>query len=1619
MKRMRKVLSIVLCIVMLISTINLTSFAENTDANVVSFPTTTQEEFNAYSESTLMAKSGTKDALAYSNGVKAGKDTDTDIALLGADKWNVSSVIKNAQNANSAVSALTFLHSADRGVVDAYYKYATNVKAIPDSVEFYYTRHINLTTNPNSTQVKKEFLDIIYGISPTTTTDIPSTEDATIVIGQKHVTTLYLVGFNVAQDTANGYVLLTRVLTRTVTECVYNNGTGSTVEVQSNEDKTGCTVYPFSELGLSDTNETNPNNTLYANSAIDIAKLLKVKMVYDDSNSATKLTPNFSITGQFTATDADQNLSNSKQFSLTFSTEQDVIGGTKKAVGIYATHPLYTSWNTGGAFANPVVSYTVTCSECTYDNACDAECNNCGSERGSAHHVVKKEAAEATSYKSGNIEYWYCDAINGCGKYYSDELGTQEIEDKTRVIIPATGWDASNGKEVKYLTSESDLSTWLENNSEQMLYIDSVATHQYGKSGLKDATADDLTNLGANAWNVTAALKNQMERNMHYTIPTFLYTTDKANIDYYYQYANKVTVEPISAELFYTRSASDVIESMNNYIRASFMELIYGISKPTSLPIYAEDGTTEIGKTYTTTLYTVGFNLVQVEGVTKLAYRYRTFDVIDTIYNSEEFGTNSSTHTPTNVNVISVAELNDLNFTGDNPNAETQEVTLARLMKVKMTYGEASDGALNPKFEIQGKYSIDESSTFKTFTITLDGKQKVTNGTKKAVGIYAAQGAVTHNYLKGAFADPVITYEASQFEKQYADLLSSDVSRLSPYDVKEIDKMLSDYEALGEMAPEIVGEAVVTIMATLQEAAKEWNITSDATIAESYRSIWKGSEDTEGAWNVYQRLTAKQKGMLTEEYTSLVEKMQAETQVSGKIAVGWAGDTIPEGFAEQLGDDYRVSIFDDNISYDMIIVAKGTSESEIHSYLRNENTPLVVVTTHAASQAEAETNMNVATKYGLPCIDIYAYENGGGTDTLDTYTRAIMSLANLFTTETVKGFSFDDATMNSFLSPELFSATIKNEASPANQGLGFKTNISEYKKTGAKMTSYGTIFARYSSKQSYDDMVLENVGNGKYFNADIKVQDDGGLHGSSYIAGINLRNNEDFSRVYVARSYVKYADGSVYYSINTRTDLESSLKTRKGVVDGYACRSLTGVAKNMVLALAEQGCDISGVGTSVSGVLKLHNSAADNDAKAIFELIFANQTILEGIQNTVYISNAGSDENVGTENSPYLTLGKALDKVPNGGRIYVKNGEKISVSSNFVWEQNGKKVTITSNKDVMGELDFSALSEIVLGNDVTFDAVSLTFTDNSTLYANGNKLVVEDSVDMTNIINVYGGGKQGTTVTGTDVTLRAGSYYRVYGGSKKGVVAGDTKLCIGGSVNTGLNAAAHESSNYRIYAGGNDDTISGDTSCIFEGNASTNQLFGGSYGQNAVIDGTANLTFSGGSVYAICGGNDTSEHIKGTKVTILGGTIAQVFGANQNACMTGDVELQILGGTITRRVYGGCYNGYTHSGYISPTITWATPANYVTGNIRLTLSGNAKITFADTSDGDVSLYACSRYGTDFAEEVCTVVFADATAYNNYYKELGANNDTLAYSIQAAAMKNVSPYDSYEQPYLNE
>lgn len=345
----------------------------------------------------------------------------------------------------------------------------------------------------------------------------------------------------------------------------------------------------------------------------------------------------------------------------------------------------------------------------------------------------------------------------------------------------------------------------------------------------------------------------------------------------------------------------------------------------------------------------------------------------------------------------------------------------------------------------------------------------------------------------------------------------------------------------------------------------------------------------------------------------------------------------------------------------------------------------------------------------------------------------------------------------------------------------------------------------------------------------------------------------------------------------------------------------------------------------------------------------------------VYVSADGNDQNAGTETAPYKTFSKALESVTENGTVNI----------------------IGTVRDGIATVD--------LTEDVTFENVTLVFESGAWLFANGYKLVIEETVTMPNAITVYGGSWWGISVESTDVTLLGGNYNRIYGGTFGGTVKGDTNLRVGGNVNTSIDESNHSGEIY-LFGGNKDGKILGSTNFIFEGNAKAQYIYGGSENSGVTIGEGSNLTITGGSAMSVYGGSFGADSGSGANVTITGGEFEQVFGGNYNQPMTGDVDLRVLGGTISRRIYAGCYND-TEGIF---TITFKT-SYCVNGKVSLTLGGGANITYGYTS-ADKGVYARSRYNQDV--ENTELIFVDETAYNNY------TSGKLKLTAQDSTMKNL-------------
>lgn len=387
-----------------------------------------------------------------------------------------------------------------------------------------------------------------------------------------------------------------------------------------------------------------------------------------------------------------------------------------------------------------------------------------------------------------------------------------------------------------------------------------------------------------------------------------------------------------------------------------------------------------------------------------------------------------------------------------------------------------------------------------------------------------------------------------------------------------------------------------------------------------------------------------------------------------------------------------------------------------------------------------------------------------------------------------------------------------------------------------------------------------------------------------------------------------------------------------------------------------------------------------------------NATVAEAASSeVVYVSTNGSDSASGTEAQPVKTLAKAMELVTSGGTIQIQD-----TCETGSWSATGKTITITG-----GTLELLTVSNRItlggLGDTLTFKNITLKTTDADEIFANGCNLTIGENVTWTGFICLFGGPQSGTLNGSTNLQVYSGDYERIYGGgNNKTTTKGNTNVIVGGNVCVDLNVKDHEGDRI-FFGGGRGDTIKGSTNLTFEGNAKATYLHGGS--NTGTIEKGSYINFAGGQAVGLYGGSRFGDHKSDAHVLMTGGTIEQIFGACHKEGLTGNVDVQVIGGTVTRRIYGGSYNEDSAEVYYS-----------VTGNIKLTIGGDAQITF--TGSSDKGIYARSRKSPKSDTEIGTIVFDDETAYNTYNAKLGAQDWGAEYVMGDVTAADAVHYFTY-------
>lgn len=299
--------------------------------------------------------------------------------------------------------------------------------------------------------------------------------------------------------------------------------------------------------------------------------------------------------------------------------------------------------------------------------------------------------------------------------------------------------------------------------------------------------------------------------------------------------------------------------------------------------------------------------------------------------------------------------------------------------------------------------------------------------------------------------------------------------------------------------------------------------------------------------------------------------------------------------------------------------------------------------------------------------------------------------------------------------------------------------------------------------------------------------------------------------------------------------------------------------------------------------------------------------------------------------------------------------------------------TISGNtgKEVLGYKEAGERKTLLMQAPLTFKNIILDIDD---IMASGYPLVLDEGTDISEFMKLYPasfriwGGAYDRDVASTSITVKAGTYDYIYGGSAKYKVTGKTTVDIqGGTVNWifggGMSAGSTVGQTdvtisggniQSICAGGMNGDVEKDTRLTVMDNAFIQYTLGGGF--SGIVGGTCHTTVEGGEIigYLYGGGYELSATCANTEVIVNAGTIGHVedgfrfnlmgggyeapvtgkakvtlnggqfdcfvtAGGGQNDITTatcGSTELNITGGNFTKWTYGG--------GWASPVLGTAT-----------------------------------------------------------------------------------------------
>ena len=174
------------------------------------------------------------------------------------------------------------------------------------------------------------------------------------------------------------------------------------------------------------------------------------------------------------------------------------------------------------------------------------------------------------------------------------------------------------------------------------------------------------------------------------------------------------------------------------------------------------------------------------------------------------------------------------------------------------------------------------------------------------------------------------------------------------------------------------------------------------------------------------------------------------------------------------------------------------------------------------------------------------------------------------------------------------------------------------------------------------------------------------------------------------------------------------------------------------------------------------------------------------------------------------------------------------------------------------------------------------------------------------IDNIFGGANQADITGDIDLKINGGDIGNVFGGNNQsGEISGNIEVTVGDNPNnceTFKIENVYGGGNLAAYGHGNDypqvNIVSGE---ITEG------VYGGGYGESAVITGNPQVTVKGGTIGSIYGGGNAAAVTGNTIVSVENAAVTEaIYGGSNAANISGTTTVDVISGTVGSGIYGGC-----------------------------------------------------------------------------------------------------------------